>query len=177
MVDWNEFAAIATGLLAVFAAIAARYAKRDIELQLRASHNELQAAREATETSQVMAQRQIEVSQRQLEASYRPLLIDVVPTGPISPNDPLRYAKPPRIDVDFPGGHEQTIDPRQIYAGLIGGRTNIAIPLRNVGSGSRSSSPRWSRPLDNASAQSKVPMSSRSSSRPGRPRGSCVPRG
>jgi hypothetical protein len=142
MVDWNEFAAIATGALAVFAAIAARYArlaalyaKRDIEVQLEASHDELEAAREATETAQAMAQRQIEVSQRQLEASYRPLLIDVVPTGPVSPNDPLASGLGHRIKVEFPGGHSDNFDPREIYVGLSGGRMNIAVPLRNVGNG------------------------------------------
>jgi hypothetical protein len=140
--NWNEFAAIATGALAVFAAIAARYArlaaryaKRDIEVQLEASHDALEAAREATETAQAMAQRQIEVSQRQLEASYRPLLIDVVPTGPISPNDPTLIASQGRINVEFPGGHSEAFDPRQIYIGLSAGRINLAVPLRNVGNG------------------------------------------
>jgi len=147
--NWNEFAAIATGALAVFAAIAAayarlaaRYAKVDIDVQLRASraqleasHDELQAAREATETSQAMAQRQIEVSQRQLEASYRPLLIDVVPTGPISASDPIEVGIGKRIKVEFPGGHGDQFDPRQIYVALSGGRMNIAVPLRNVGNG------------------------------------------
>jgi hypothetical protein len=140
--DWNEFAAIATGALAVFAAIAARYArlaalyaKRDIEVQLEASHDELEAAREATETAQAMAQRQIEVSQRQLEASYRPLLIGVVPTGPVSRNDPVLVAAPTLMEIEFPGGHSDTIDSRRTYVALSGGRMNIAVPLRNVGNG------------------------------------------
>jgi len=75
------------------------------------------------------------MAQRQLEASYRPLLIDVVPTGPISPNDPLPIASLGLIKIEFPSGHSADIDPRQIYVGLSGGRINIAIPLRNVGSG------------------------------------------
>jgi hypothetical protein len=75
--DWNEVTAIATGALAVLtfllviaAILAARYAKSDIETQLKTSAEDLRATREATQTAQAMAQRQI-------EASHRPLLIDV----------------------------------------------------------------------------------------------------
>ncbi len=75
------------------------------------------------------------MAQRQLEASYRPLLIDVVPTGPVSLNDPIEMALGDRIRVEFPGGHGDTFDPRQIYVALSSGRINIAVPLRNVGSG------------------------------------------
>ena len=76
------------------------------------------------------------MAQRQLEASYRPLLIDVVPTGPVSSNDPvLAVATQPLIHVEFPGGHSDRFDPRQIYVALSGGRMNIAVPLRNVGNG------------------------------------------
>jgi hypothetical protein len=115
--------------------MAAKTAKRDIEVQLEASHDALEAAHESTETAQAMAQRQIEFSQRQLEASYRPLLVDVVPTGPVSLNDPIGIGRGDRIKVEFPGGHSDNLDPREIYVDLSGGRMNIAIPLRNVGNG------------------------------------------
>jgi len=133
--DWNEVTAIATAGLALLtlalvgvAYIAARYARRDIEVQLNASHDDLRATREATQTAQATAQ-------RQLEASYRPLLIDVVPTGPVSRNDPVLTAARHLMHLEFPGGHRDTIDPRKVYVGLSGGRINIAVPLRNVGNG------------------------------------------
>jgi hypothetical protein len=75
------------------------------------------------------------MAQRQLEASYRPLLIDVVPSGPVSDNDAVLIASQGRINVEFPGGHSEAFDPRQIYIGLGGGRINLAVPLRNVGNG------------------------------------------
>jgi len=40
-----------------------------------------------------------------------------------------------RMKIEFPGGHSDAIDPRQIYVNLSGGRMNIAVPLRNVGNG------------------------------------------
>ena len=133
--DWNEVTAIATAGLALLtlalviaAFIAARYARRDIEVQLQASHDDLRVTREATQTTQTMAQ-------RQLEASYRPLLIDVVSTGPFSSIDPRLLGSPDKINVEFPGGHSGAFDPRQVYVDLSGGRMNIAVPLRNVGSG------------------------------------------
>lgn len=140
--DWNEFTAIATGVLALGLIPTAigiwvtykaatddlRATQHAAEIAQQASRDELQATREATQTAQAMAQ-------RQLEASYRPLLIDVVPTGPVSSNDRVLRAPPNRINLAFPGGHEDTIDPRQIYVGLSCGRINIAVPLRNVGSG------------------------------------------
>jgi hypothetical protein len=105
--DWNEVTAIATGALAVLtfllviaAILAARYAKSDIETQLKTSAEDLRATREATQTAQAMAQRQI-------DASHRPLLIDVPPDGPIS-YDPLTITplgNVPSIHVEFPGGH------------------------------------------------------------------------
>jgi hypothetical protein len=140
--DWNEVTAIATGVLALGLIPTAigiwvtyKAATDDLhatqhaaEVAQRASHDELQATREATQTAQATAQ-------RQLEASYRPLLIDVVPSGPVSENDRVLIASQGRINVKFPGGHSDGFDPRQIYVGLSGGRINIAVPLRNVGSG------------------------------------------
>jgi hypothetical protein len=140
--DWSEFTAIATGVLALGLIPTAigiwitykaatddlRATQQAAEVAQRASRDELEATREATRTAQAMAQ-------RQLEASYRPLLIDVVPTGPVSLNDPIDMALGDRIWVEFPGGHGDTFDPRQIYVALGGGRINIAVPLRNVGSG------------------------------------------
>jgi hypothetical protein len=135
--DWNEVTAIATGGLAVLtfalviaAFFAARYAKRDIDTQLQTSAEDLKATREATQAAQTMAQRQI-------ESSHRPLLIDVAPDGPV-PYDPLTITPlgdAPRIHTEFPGGHAATFDPRQVYVGPSGGRMNIAVPLRNVGTG------------------------------------------
>ena len=140
--NWTEFTAIATGVLALGLIPTAigiwvtykaatddlHATQRAAELAQRASHDELQATREATQTAQAMGQRQI-------EASYRPLLIDVVPSGPVSENDRVLIASEGRIKVEFPGGHGDVFDPRQIYVALSGGRMNIAIPLRNVGNG------------------------------------------
>jgi hypothetical protein len=140
--NWTEFTAIATGVLALGliptaigiwvtykAATEDLHAtQRAAELAQRASHDELQATREATKAAQA-------IGQRQIEASYRPLLIDVVPSGPVSENDRVLIASQGRINVEFPGGHSEVFDPRQIYVGLIGGRINIAIPLRNAGNG------------------------------------------
>jgi hypothetical protein len=122
MLDWNEFTAIATGVLALGLIPTAigiwitykaatddlHATQRAAELALMASREELQATREATQTAQAMAQ-------RQLEASYRPLLIDVVPSGPISASDPIEVGVGKRIKVKFPGGHSDNFDPRQIY--------------------------------------------------------------
>jgi hypothetical protein len=140
--DWSEFTAIATGVLALGLIPTAigiwitykaatddlHATQRAAELALMASREELQAMREATQTAQEMAQ-------RQLESSYRPLLIDVVPTGPVSQNDPVLVAAPTLMEIEFPGGHSDTIDSRQTYVALSGGRINIAVPLRNVGNG------------------------------------------
>ncbi len=116
--------AVVTGALAVAAIIAAAFTWRG----LRTAAEDLRATQDATTVAQEMAQRQI-------EASYRPLLIDVPPYGPIDPSDPLVPADEPRIRLDFPGGHSDVADPRQIYVHLSGPRANIAIPLRNVGQG------------------------------------------
>jgi hypothetical protein len=140
--DWNELTAIATGVLALGLIptaigiwITYKAATDDLratqgaaEIAQQASREELEATREATQTARAMAQ-------RQLEASYRPLLIDVVPTGPISASDPPTFGTPNRIRVAFPGGHSDGFDPRQVYVSLSGGRMNIAVPLRNVGNG------------------------------------------
>jgi hypothetical protein len=78
--DWNEFTAIATGVLALGLIPTAigiwvtykaatddlRATQQAAEVAQRASRDELQATRDATQTAQAMAQ-------RQLEASYRPL--------------------------------------------------------------------------------------------------------
>jgi hypothetical protein len=140
--DWNQVTAIATSVLALGLIPTAigiwvtykaatddlRATQHAAEVAQQASRDELQATREATQTAQAMAE-------RQLEASYRPLLIDVVPSGPVSENDRVLIASQGRINVEFPGGHSEAFDPRQIYVGLSGGRMNIAVPLRNVGNG------------------------------------------
>jgi hypothetical protein len=124
-VDWNEFTAIATGVLALGLIPTAigiwitykaatddlHATQRAAELALMASREELQATREATQTAQEMAQ-------RQLEASYRPLLIDGVRTGPVSENDRVPITSEGRINIEFPGGHGDAFDPRQIYVAL-----------------------------------------------------------
>jgi hypothetical protein len=129
--DWTEITAEATialaavsAVLAVAAIVAAVFTSRG----LHTAAADLRATQESTTVAQEMAQRQI-------EASYRPLLIDVAPYGPVDPNDPLVPADEPRIRLDFPGGHTDVADPRQIYVHLSGPRANIAIPLRNVGQG------------------------------------------
>jgi hypothetical protein len=104
------------------------YARQDIKAQLQTSAADLSTTREATAAAQAAVQRQI-------EASYRPLLIDIPPYGPIDPNDPLIPTDSPRIRLDFPGGHTDDADPRQVYVALSGSVVNIAVPLRNVGQG------------------------------------------
>jgi hypothetical protein len=130
--DWAKITAEATVWLAVVTAVlaaAAIVAAVFTWRGLRTAAEDLRATQDATTVAQEMAQRQI-------EASYRPLLIDVPPYGPIDPNDPLVSADDsPRIRLDFPGGHTDFADPRQIYVHLSGPRANIAIPLRNVGQG------------------------------------------
>jgi hypothetical protein len=129
--NWTEITAEATialaaitAVLAAAAIVAAVFTWRG----LRTAAQDLRATQEATTVAQNMAQRQI-------EASYRPVLIDVPPYGPVDPNDPLVPADEPFIRLDFPGGHTDVADPRQIYVHLSGPRANIAIPLRNVGQG------------------------------------------
>jgi hypothetical protein len=134
--DWNEVTAISTAALALLtfmlviaAIIAAVLAKRDIDTQLQTSAQDLRATRDATRAAQTMAQRQI-------QESYRPLLIEVSPTGPVPTDDPLLSAySAPKVRLDFPGGHIDDVDPRQVYVHLSGPRVNIAVPLRNVGNG------------------------------------------
>ena len=79
-IDWGEVTALATAALVFAAALAALYAKRDIDAHLQTSAEDLHATREATKAAQ-------EAAQRQLRASYRPLLIDLPAYGPIDEND------------------------------------------------------------------------------------------
>jgi len=122
--------ALATVALVLAASAAALYAKRDIEAHLRTSADDLRATREATQAAQ-------EAAQRQLQASYRPLLIETPPHGPPDESDRALVAGPNkgRVQLRFPGGHEDFADPRAVYVELSGPRINIAVPLRNVGNG------------------------------------------
>ena len=170
--DWAKITAdatvalaVVTAVLAVAAIVAAVFTWRG----LRTAADDLRATQEATTVTQEMAQRQI-------DASYRPLLIDVPPYGPLDPNDPLVPADSPRIRLDFPGGHTDVADPRQIYVQLSGPRANIAIPLRNVGQGLRSSTPPSSASSDNGLVRWNPLWSSGSASRQAKSRGSCARR-
>jgi hypothetical protein len=129
-INWSEVTALATIALVLAASAAALYAKRDIEAHLRTSADDLHATREATKAAQ-------EVAQRQLQASYRPLLIEVPPHGPPDEGDRPLVAGPNkgRVQLRFPGGHEDHADPRSVYVALSGPRINVAVPLRNVGNG------------------------------------------
>ena len=130
VINWSEVTALATVALVLAASAAALYAKRDIEAHLRTSADDLHATREATKAAQ-------EVAQRQLQASYRPLLIEVPPHGPPDESDRPLVAglNKGRVQLRFPGGHEDHADPRAIYVALSGPRINVAVPLRNVGNG------------------------------------------
>jgi hypothetical protein len=106
-----------TIVLAAVAVVAAIYAKRSIDADLKIS-------REATDAAQKMTQQQI-------ESTHRPLLIDVTETASgqsdLDPNhEPL---------LQFPGGHEVGWDWRCVYVGFPPGRISVAVPLRNVGTG------------------------------------------
>jgi hypothetical protein len=129
-IDWGEITALATVALVVAASAAALYAKRDIDAHLRTSADDLRVTREATKAAQ-------EAAQRQLQASYRPLLIEVPFDGPPDENDRALVAGPNRghVQLRFPGGHENRVDPRAVYVALSGPRINVAVPLRNVGNG------------------------------------------
>lgn len=128
-IDWNEVTALATGALVLVAGAAAVYAKRDIEAHLSTSADDLRATREATKAAQ-------QTAQRQLQASHRPLLIKVLPQGPhVESDGTLPMGAKGRVQLHFPGGHEDVIDSRAVYVALSGPRINIAVPLRNVGNG------------------------------------------
>jgi hypothetical protein len=135
-IDWSAVTALATVALVLAASAAALYAKRDIEAHLRTSADDLRATREATQAAQ-------EAAQRQLQASYRPLLIETPPHGPPDESDRALVAGPNkgRVQLRFPGGHEDFADPRAVYVELSGPRINVAVPLRNVGNGRPSSTP------------------------------------
>ncbi len=112
--DWNEFAAIATGVLAVFAAIAAFYAR----LAYRTAKEDLEATNQ--------------IAREQIEAEHRPLLIDITPTAPAATD----LDGGANAFVDFPGGKEQVhIDGRRVYVDFAKGRVFFTVPLRNVGRG------------------------------------------
>lgn len=123
-IDWSEVTAIATAALALLtfvlagaAIIAAKYARQAIAADLR-------TARQATDAAQRMTQLQI-------ESTHRPLLIDVTETT----------SKPSDLDpsttpwLKFPAGHQVAHDWRHVYVGPSGGCIDVAVPLRNVGTG------------------------------------------
>jgi hypothetical protein len=117
--DWNEFTAIATGVLAagvpptlIVAGLAYRTAKKDLEAASK-------AARE------------------QIEAEHRPLLIDVPSPGPLDSPRPGSI-----FPVEFPGGDVMHIDGRRVYGYFGEGRVFFAVPLRNVGRGLAAIEPR-----------------------------------
>ncbi len=129
-IDWGEVTALATAALVFAAALAALYAKRDIDAHLQTSAEDLHATREATKAAQ-------EAAQRQLRASYRPLLIDLPAYGPIDENDEVLEGGPNagKVPLDFTGGHEGVVWPRAVYVALSGPRINVSVLLRNVGNG------------------------------------------
>lgn len=123
-IDWNEVTALATAALALLtfvlagaAIIAAKYARQAIAADLK-------TAREATEAAQRMTRLQI-------ESTHRPLLIDVTETTS-KPSDLDPSATP---SLKFPGGNEVVRDWRQVYLDAFQYQLDVAVPLRNVGTG------------------------------------------
>lgn len=117
--DWIEFTAIATGVLAVgvpptlvFAGLAYRTAKEDLEATNK-------------------------IAREQIEAEHRPLLIDVPPPGLTDTMSPDNS-----VGVQFPGGHVMFFDWRRPYVHFGEGRVLFAIPVRNVGRGLAAIDPR-----------------------------------
>lgn len=103
------------------------------------------ATRAGTNQARRDAQREIDVMQRQLEAEYRPLLIEVLPTGPILPDMGARPSpnvaahrqdeQPLTIEIKFGQTAGVEFDPRLVYMRLEGGAVYLSVPLRNVGRG------------------------------------------
>lgn len=101
--------------------------------------------REGTRQVRADAQREIDIMQRQLEAEHRPLLIEVLPSGPILPDmgarpnpniAPHRQGEQPfSIEIKFGQREGVEIDPRLVSVRLEGGAAYVSVPLRNVGRG------------------------------------------
>jgi hypothetical protein len=125
-INWNEFTAIATGVLA----LGLIPTGIGIWVTYKAAKDDLHATQDAARIAQAAAREQI-------EASHRPLLIEVPPDGPVS-YDPLVIhpaGDVPRVRTEFPGGHVANLDPRQVYVHLDGPWASVAVSLRNVGRG------------------------------------------
>ncbi len=83
--------------------------------------------------------------QRQLDAQHRPLLIEVPPSGPVSPDMGARsnpniarqrqHEVLPTIEIKFGQREGVEIDPRAVSVRIEGGSAYVSVPLRNVGRG------------------------------------------
>jgi gas vesicle protein len=153
---WDALTAIFTGLLLVGVVIAAwsvweaRNASREDrdatkEASEKASEDakeELEATRQAAKEASDAASRQLAAAKQQLQASYRPLLIDVLPNGPITA-DMESFSYKPGIRGDDKqavminvGGRERgRIDPRSVLVDISSTDAIVSVPLRNVGRG------------------------------------------
>jgi hypothetical protein len=150
--DWGRVTAWATVALAVISAVVLiptaigvwvtyRAAKDD----LKVTRETLQVTRDAADAAKRDADREIRLLQQQLEAEHRPLLIEVVPSGPIfadmgaraNPNIVPHHqgTLPLTIEVKFGQREGHEIDPRSVYVGIEGGTAYVSVPLRNVGRG------------------------------------------
>lgn len=69
----------------------------------------------------------------QLRSSYRPLLIEVLPSGPVTAD--MGADTDGRISQAFAGRDREWIDPRSVCVRLERGMTYVSVPLRNVGRG------------------------------------------
>jgi hypothetical protein len=150
--DWGRVTACATVALAVISAVVLiptavgvwvtyRAAKDD----LKVTRETLQVTRDAAADAKRDAEREIGLLQQQLEAEHRPLLIEVVPFGPIYPDmgarpnpdvvDHHQGSLPPTIEVKFSQREGYEVDPRSVCVEIEGGTAYVSVPLRNVGRG------------------------------------------
>lgn len=124
-VEWNEVTALATTGLVIAAVAAAWFAKQDIAAHLRTAKEDLGAAEDATRVAQ-------ETAQRQIEATYRPLFIDVSEHT----SEPSDLDPPGDVQLHF-SDHDASVDWRKVYVAFLEApvRICVAVPLRNVGTG------------------------------------------
>lgn len=105
----------------------------------RSAHDAREDARSALAAAQATTARELEAARHQLEHSYRPLLIEVLPTGPVLPDMGASAnggaTGNPRIALTLPGRATEEIDPREVLVRLEQGTAYVSVPLRNVGRG------------------------------------------
>ncbi len=105
----------------------------------------VKATRRGTGQARKDAAQQVAMMQRQIDAEHRPLLIEVLPSGPILPDMGARPnpniaghrqgEAPKTILLKYGQREGIEIDPRAVFVGLDGGSAYVSVPLRNVGRG------------------------------------------